>query len=102
LLVNNSGDNHSVDYHACPKCLTKIRDADKASSRMQNIVLPPKPVVAEETPTSIEAPVAFVEKDVKETIEGCLHHLGYLKQRPKNSPIPDECLTCIKMIDCTH
>ena len=31
---------------------------------------------------------------------GCLHEFGYLKNRPKNKPIPDECLTCPKMIQC--
>jgi len=30
----------------------------------------------------------------------CEHFLGYLKKRPKNTPIPDECLTYSKMIEC--
>ena len=25
---------------------------------------------------------------------------GYLKKRPKNTPIPDECLICSRMIEC--
>jgi len=32
---------------------------------------------------------------------GCTHHLGYLKKRG-NTPIPEECLTCSKMIDCMY
>jgi hypothetical protein len=30
----------------------------------------------------------------------CTHFLGYLKKRSKEAPIPDECLTCDKMIEC--
>jgi hypothetical protein len=30
----------------------------------------------------------------------CPHHLGFLGQRPKGLAIPDECLTCEKILDC--
>ena len=30
----------------------------------------------------------------------CAHHFGYLKKRPKDTPIPEACLTCKKMIQC--
>src|SRR4030067_379641 len=30
----------------------------------------------------------------------CPHHLGFLGQRPKGLAIPDECLTCEKIIEC--
>jgi len=28
------------------------------------------------------------------------HYLGYLKERPKDTPIPNECLTCPETIEC--
>lgn len=31
---------------------------------------------------------------------GCPHHFGYLKEHPKNTPIPNECLTCTKIMQC--
>jgi len=31
---------------------------------------------------------------------GCPHYFGYLKQHPKNTPIPNECLTCTKIMEC--
>ena len=37
-----------------------------------------------------------------EDTAACPHYLGYLKKRPKNSPIPENCFTCMKMIDCTR
>lgn len=30
----------------------------------------------------------------------CQHKFGFLGQRPKGTDIPDECLTCEKMLDC--
>jgi hypothetical protein len=31
---------------------------------------------------------------------GCSHSYGYLAVRPKNVPIPQECLLCPQLIDC--
>ncbi len=31
---------------------------------------------------------------------GCPRHFGYLKEHPKRSPIPNECLTCPKIMEC--
>ena len=33
---------------------------------------------------------------------GCSHAYGYLAVRPKNSPIPQECLCCLRVIDCLY
>jgi len=30
----------------------------------------------------------------------CSHYFGYLKNRPKNSPFPDECLGCPRIVEC--
>ena len=31
---------------------------------------------------------------------GCLQHFGYLSRRPKDSPIPQECILCQRLGDC--
>jgi hypothetical protein len=31
---------------------------------------------------------------------GCPHHFGYLKEHPKHAPIPNECLTCTRIMEC--
>ena len=31
---------------------------------------------------------------------GCSYHFGYLREHPKNTPIPNECLTCTKIMEC--
>ena len=33
---------------------------------------------------------------------GCSHSYGYLAVRPKDSPIPKECLFCLQVIDCLY
>jgi hypothetical protein len=30
----------------------------------------------------------------------CPHHFGYLAERPKNTPFPEECLLCSKVVEC--
>jgi hypothetical protein len=37
---------------------------------------------------------------VKNNVAGCAHYVGYLKTRPKDSPIPDKCLTCSRILQC--
>ncbi len=33
---------------------------------------------------------------------GCHHYFGYLSSLAKKAPIPEECLTCQKMLDCRY
>ena len=92
--------NESVvkEYYACPNCLSKVssfkqkpdgEDVDKVNDIQ---------AVAE----AVEELDANVAEDEGRVEAGCLHQLGYLKRRPKNTPIPEECLTCSKMIDCMY
>jgi DNA-directed RNA polymerase subunit RPC12/RpoP len=78
------------EYYACPRCLSKIRaikqrevEADEAE--------------AEEQPDEIEIGAKPLKTD---DAPACAHYLGYLKKRPKNSPIPEDCFICSKMIEC--
>ena len=75
------------EYYACPKCLSKVGSYER------------KKVEVEETEEEEESLEMEVEEKVEETVV-CTHHLGYLKRRSKNTPVPEECLTCSKMIDC--
>jgi len=33
---------------------------------------------------------------------GCPYHLGYLRSRPRDSFVPDACLSCPRILDCLH
>ena len=80
------------EYLACPRCLAKVRTVD----RQKHV----EPEEAEEEEAEEPEVMEVKEKVEMEETVVCPHHMGYLKRRPKNSPIPEECLTCTKMIDC--
>ncbi|NIR87481.1 hypothetical protein GWO13_07945, partial [Candidatus Bathyarchaeota archaeon] len=76
---------------------------------------PKTPAVATETPKPLEEPAedaeaAEISRDKQPPtahIEGreagppgCPHFLGYLKKIPKDTPLPDECLTCPRIFEC--
>ncbi len=43
------------------------------------------------------------EKSSKEeAVPMCKHQFGYLQTIPKNAPIPNECLSCARIIECKH
>jgi len=77
------------EYYACPRCLSKVGGVERNKTVEVD-------EAEEKDETSLEREV---EDKMEETVT-CEHHLGYLKRRPKNTPIPEECLICAKMIDC--
>ncbi len=44
----------------------------------------------------------FERSPRKETTPECRHRFGYLQTLPRNAPIPDECLSCDRIIECKH
>jgi len=78
ILATVSSGGCVQKYYACPRCLTKVSEMEERKS--------------EET-------IKKVTAELEESVE-CKHFLGYLKKRPKNTPVPEECLTCDKMIKC--
>jgi DNA-directed RNA polymerase subunit RPC12/RpoP len=88
LLATVMSQGSSERYYACPRCLTKVgemKTKEKEESK-------------EAAPTlDLRKSVARLENDVK-----CQHFLGYLKRRPKDTPIPDGCLTCGRMVECLY
>jgi DNA-directed RNA polymerase subunit RPC12/RpoP len=77
------------EYYACPRCLSKVGDVERN-----------KTVEVDEAEEENENVQEMEVEDKMEETVACAHHLGYLKRRPKKTPIPEECLTCAKMIDC--
>jgi len=41
-------------------------------------------------------------KHAPERPSGCRHFFGYLRNMPKNTLIPDECLSCSKIVECLY
>jgi hypothetical protein len=73
-------------YYACPHCFSRV-----------------------EAPSNLKKSLSEVSHvDLKKSSKGiknddaanCAYFLGYLKTRPKDASIPDECLTCNKILKC--
>jgi len=50
------------------------------------------------SPLPIEAEKTEFPEETRNS--GCPHYFGYLREHPKNTPIPNECLTCVKIMEC--
>lgn len=88
LLASLGSQGSSQEYYACPRCLTKVGEIETKQKREN-----------EETPSA--KLLGKVGTAVDESVK-CEHFMGYLKKRPKDTPIPDECLTCTKMVECLY
>ncbi|MEM2917469.1 MAG: hypothetical protein QXN63_03835 [Candidatus Bathyarchaeia archaeon] len=84
IVTNLSSNAQEKTYYACPHCLSKVNMPKKETQKPKD--------TAKETEEDTEK-----EEDSSPT---CPYHFGYLKTKPKNASIPDECLTCPKMIKC--
>ncbi len=74
LTVRAEGSHET--YYACPHCFSRVSKAPHGALRDAS------------------------EGNEKNDVAGCGHFPGYLKTRPKDSPIPDECLTCSRILKC--
>ena len=69
----------------------------------ENYEEPAKLVKPIERPKSVSTvPVKTMKNDSSKGPQpsGCPHYYGYLEEHPKNTPIPNECLTCTKIMEC--
>jgi DNA-directed RNA polymerase subunit RPC12/RpoP len=89
LSATLSSRGYIQKYSACPHCLSKVTIVKQHESEEKK-----------ETAIDLgETMKASVVKDREDSAQ-CKHFLGYLKTRPKDMSVPDECLTCDRMIQC--
>lgn len=81
LLVTNSSRILRETYYACPHCQSKL-----------NIKVEDLHVIRIEKCEGGESTV---------TPENCPYNFGYLKNLQENASIPDECLVCPKILQCS-
>ncbi len=95
LLTELISRDHTEEYYACPRCLTKVGEVERREK-----------IEADEADGEEELEVVEVQEENETAKPGdasaCPYYLGYLKKRQKNSPIPENCFTCTKMIECTR
>lgn len=90
ILATVSSRGYITKYYACPRCLSRVGGVKQRES-------------ADEEDKGARSAIDKIKKVAvakhEDNVE-CKHFLGYLKKRSKDEPIPDECLTCDKMIQC--
>ncbi len=79
-------------YNACPFCFSKLN--------VDMVIEEPNDMKISAVEETRNVPGQSKENVDSSKQTDCPHYLGYLKKRPKNMPIPDDCLTCNKMIKC--
>ncbi len=124
VALTDLSHNPPQTYSACPHCgfnlkATLSSTVGKKTARiLKTPQSPKKPVVTVKTSkpeTPMEPPKTSEKPTVVKNIQKlptsssksfqarpleCSHYLGYLRKIPKNTPMPDECLSCHKMIEC--
>ncbi|MGD8565122.1 MAG: hypothetical protein PVF96_02090 [Candidatus Bathyarchaeota archaeon] len=98
IIAQDIGSEDTPSYPACPFCLTEFL-VEKTQ------ITHKKPEKATEEPSvkkKIHKPEE--EKPPQESLldekQECRYHFGYLGNRSKNEEIPDECMTCEKIVNC--
>ena len=100
ILLNNLSVTPTEQYDACPYCFTKL-EPNKVNQGEGTVLEEgedPSFQVLKKVEDLILSSNGPQEKE-RETV-GCPQEFGYLANRPKDAPIPQECLLCPKMVDC--
>jgi len=120
LLATNYSAEPAETYYACPYCLSRvnIETAEALSEEEQEDLTQVEKIEPIEPAETVEPPKETAElkvaeeavEEIKEEAEekkagpagptGCPYYLGYLKEKGKDKPIPEKCLTCPKMLEC--
>jgi len=83
-----------------------LRNRISATEPQQAILMATQKMKANNQSKNVNSPVKYATKEENEAaheerfFSGCLHHFGYLSSRPKDSPIPQECIICQRLGDC--
>jgi len=88
ILLSDLSTASAEQYYACPHCFIKLP------------VISTQHEKEEEEKTKEEEPLVKPPEKEEKGPSRCAGYLGYLASRPENAPIPKECLTCPKVLDC--
>lgn len=99
ILATNYSVGPAETYPACPYCLSKFDvKALEAPGEEEREVKPQIKTLGERAGPKVVEEKKAEEKKVA-SVE-CSHRFGYLREKPKDAPIPEECLTCPMMLKC--
>ncbi|MEM2916751.1 MAG: hypothetical protein QXN63_00125 [Candidatus Bathyarchaeia archaeon] len=82
LILTDNTKFPRESHYVCPHCFSKLEITLAKENTRLLTVKPCKDAATPATPAE------------------CPHFLGYLKTLPENTPIPDKCATCPKIVQC--
>jgi hypothetical protein len=106
ILLTNLSVKPTEQYDACPHCFTKLIpetpfEPDEATLSEEDEILETSRKAGSQALKKVEDLILGSSENKEETKEtGCPEKFGYLANRPKDAPIPPDCLLCPKMVDC--
>jgi len=93
IIVQDLTSKTESSYSACPYCLTEIVIETNSEVKEEKQTLKKKRAKAQ--PPKLKPAEKSSVKDNK-----CPYHFGYLSQRSRKEEIPEECMTCEKIVQC--
>jgi DNA-directed RNA polymerase subunit RPC12/RpoP len=78
-------------YYACPFCFSRL-EADEVPDHLE--------CVHGRHGIAVSSSVERNAVKAETSAVNCDHGYGYLNNRPKDAAIPDECLTCPRILQC--
>lgn len=95
LTVLTEGSHET--YYACPHYFSQVNLENRKVEETETSSDKLKKGLKKKSKKGLKKRAKDIEKAKP---AGCAHFLGYLKTRPKGSPIPDECLLCAAILGC--
>lgn len=78
----------------------RVSDLEKIAKEISEQIELLKLSLTDPSPKNIETISTETPSSDEVALPNCLHYFGYLRFIPENGSIPDECLTCQKVIEC--
>lgn len=98
IVVKDLSSEDSPSYQACPFCLTRlVEEVAKVEEKPRK---KKGTETKEEVPQDLRVTPAGLEQQPYAEEPKCPHHFGYLSDRSRKETIPEECMTCEKIVEC--
>jgi hypothetical protein len=97
IIVQDLSSKNESSYCACPYCLTEVVMEKTSEVKEEKRTLKKKRAKIKEVkaqPPKVKLAQPSLEK------HKCPYYFGYLSQRSKKEKIPEECMTCEKIVQC--
>ena len=100
-LTDLSHRPRSETYYACPYCFSKMNESEHNCTHELKLMKGGSYEIATADSSKKSARSSGLKEPSREApIADCPHHVGYLKTRSKDQAVPDNCLTCPKILQC--